>query len=252
MCYLVIVDQGSFYHNSCDISGSFALDRYPFFPMPTKSLETLWPRLIAAPLEPFLQFLFGTWRSQMPEHTNLINLVVDIIPEKQHLQDEILCSNGSIWTETMYVCHHINPLLHSLLQLPRANLSSNSSLIAEALRLGSIIYLATIRYAFGISPFQSGEPVRKIKDLFEMYDHGESEQAALDFGWSWIKIWVLGCAVINRPAGPEGHWFFQRLHLEMGHLGLKTYDNFEEHIGFFLWIPEVHGLLLRNGSTGIL
>lgn len=216
--------------------------------MPTKALEPTWLRLPTV-IEPFFQFSIDIWHSRLPEHIDLINLIVDIIPEKQHLQDEIVCSNGSIWTETMYVCHHINPLLHSLLRLPRVNLSSASSLIVEALRLGAIIYLATIRYAFGISPFQSGVPARKIKAIFELYDHNRSEQEALDLGWKWIKIWVLGCAVINRPSGPDGNWFLDRLHLEMGYLGLVTYDDFEESVGFFLWMPEVHGLLLRSGSV---
>jgi hypothetical protein len=170
--------------------------------------------------------------------------------ENQHFLGEILRTKGTLWTETMYICHYVNPLLHRLLCLPKTDQSLPHSWVAEALRLGATIYLATIRYAFGISPFQSGESARKIKALFDRLKHTGTEQATLnllqDVGCGWLKMWVLGCAAINRPSGANGYWFLDQLHAEMTKFGMETYDDFEQYAGSLLWIPEVHGLLLRN------
>ena len=216
--------------------------------MPTKPLDPPWLRLPPATMDPFTGYFVQLWHSQFPEYTNLIDIICDIYPETQHLLDEISRTKGTIWSDTLYLWHHIHPPLHRLLSIPRINPSCPSSLVAEALRLGSIIYLSTIRYAFGISPFQSGVPALKIKALFNTFEYTETEQAALNLGWGWIKIWVLGCAVINRPPGPDGNWFVDRLNFELGNIGLQGWDDFEKSVGMFLWIPEVHGVLLRSGS----
>lgn len=244
------------YAASIDISGSFALDAVPIFPIPTRLLPTACVRSPSTVLGPFAKYLITVCRDRLPDHVHLIDIISDICIENQHFLGEISRTKGTLWTETMYICHYINPLLHRLLSLPETDQSLPRFFVAEALRLGAIIYLAAIRYAFGISPFQSGEPARKIKVLFERLKKTAIEQANLnlwqDFGCSRLKIWVLGCAAINRPSGPNGYWFLDELHAEMAKFGMESYDDFEQYAGSFLWIPEVHGLLLRNLYIGKL
>lgn len=230
------------YTISVDISGSFALDSIPIFPVPAKHFSPHCVRSPSTGLRPFAKYFITIWRSKLADHIQLIDIISDASIENQHLQEEISRNEGTLWTETMYICHYVNPLLHRLLSLPGINQSLPFSFVAEALRLGAIIYLATIRYAFGISPFQSEGPARKIKALFDKLEHTGIEQSAQNLGWGWVKIWVLRCAAM----GPDGHWFLDQLHAEMGKFGMKTYDDFEKYSGSFLWIPEVHGLLLRR------
>jgi len=231
------------YPISIDISGSFALDATPIFPTPDQILSL--PRVWSIPitLEPIAEYFITIWRFRLPGHIQLIGLITDICAENLHLRGEISLSKGIVWTETIYICHFINPLLHRLLCLPETDQLLPSSLVAEALRLGATIYLAAIRYAFGITPFQSGAHVRKIKALLDRCENTRIDQGDQnlwrDLGWGWIKIWTLGCAVINKPSGIDGQWLLNQFHIEMGNLGMETYDDFEKYVGPFFWIPEV-------------
>lgn len=212
--------------------------------MPTQLLPSAPLGTHFTTLEPLPRYFITTWRSRLLEHTNLIDIITDIVIENVHFRREITRSKGTLWTETMYLCHYINLLLHRLLSLPRTDSSLPCSLVAEALRLGAIIHLGAIRYAFGISPFQTEVYVRQIKELLGKLDGLEDYLQHL--GWRWIKIWTLGCAVIGRPLGQDGQWFLEMLHAEMDKLGIQTYDEFEKYVGSFLWTPEVHGVLLRG------
>lgn len=226
------------------------LDTVPIFPVPVGLLPVSCVRSPSTFLSPFAKYFITIWRSRLTEHIQLIDIIRDVCIRHQHILGEISRTKGALWAETIYVCHYINPLLHRLLCLRETDQSRPYSLVAEGLRLGAIIYLATIRYAFGISPFQSGEPARKIKALFDRMQDSKTEQATLDLwqdvGWGWLKIWVLGCAAINWPSGADGYWIMDQLHAEMDKFGMETYDDFEKHAGALLWVSEVHGLLLRN------
>lgn len=116
---------------------------------------------------------------------------------------------------------------------------------AEALRLGACIHLGCIRYAFGLIPFQPTTYVRKIKALLLRFGDMERE----DFGWQWVRIWLLGCASICGTGSSEGQWCLAELYSEMCRRGITSYDEFEKCIGGWLWIPEIHGVLLRELSV---
>lgn len=217
-------------------------------------------------LDPLTRRFMAYWRSTLPNHSQLLDLIQDIANEKVLFQDLLTRTNGKLWTDTMYVCHYINPLLARLLSLPDEYKKREDTLITGAFRLGAGIYLATIRFAFGITPLQPENHVQKIQELLqaemtettESYDElGMCQAIALDtnYGWEWIKIWLLACVIICRPAGPEGVWVFNQLRLEMTKLNLKTWNDLQSYIGFFLYIPEVHGVLLfevvQNLEIGI-
>lgn len=159
-----------------------------------------------------------------------------------------------MWTDTMYICHYINPLLARLLSLAdnTEQMESMEDLVAEPLRLGAGIYLATIRYAFGITPFQPGVHVQKIRDLLKRIERREkltmlnSTAPDQELDRQWVRIWLMGCAAIGGPVGEHGTWACHRLRLEMEMQGMESWEDFEAYVGFFLWIPEVHGVLLRR------
>lgn len=226
------------------------LDTVPIFPIPIGGLSAPHLKNSCICLSSLAENFITVCRSSLTGHIKLVDVVSDLCVANQHLLQEISRTKGTLWTETMYVCHYINPLLHRLLCLGETDQALPDALVAEALRLGAIMYLATIRYAFGISPFQFGEPAHKVKALVQKVDVSETEQTKSglwqDVRWSWLKIWALGCAAINSPSGADGQWFLDQLHAEMDKYGMETYDDFEQRVGSLLWVPEVHGLLLRN------
>ena len=103
---------------SIDISGSFALDSVPIFPVPARLLPASCVRSSSTVLTPFAKYFTTIWRSRLLDQVKLIDIISDICIENHNLRGEISRTKGKLWTETMYICHYVNPLLHRLLCLP--------------------------------------------------------------------------------------------------------------------------------------
>lgn len=241
---------------SVDISGSCTLDSAANFPLPTKHISPI-SNLPQLPVPgSFAHKLSVAWRFNFGKHCTLIEVINDMVIETSHLQAEIARTNNALWEDSIYVCYYINPLLHRLLSVSARDQPPNSSSIAEALRLGAILYLVAIRQTFGIYPTQATTQLCKLKMLFEIWDQNEvAELRFEDLNLERVKIWILSLGAImsmSRVSRDYQRWFTAQLHVAMDELGLETYTDVERYLDGFLWIADLHGQRLRTLETSLI
>ena len=127
-----------------------------------------------------------------------------------------------------------NPIFYRLLRFrPLEQLGiSNQSLIQEACRLGSLLYLAPVWRMFGVYPVRPQTFVGKFKDLLVTHQI------------SWLKLWklqlwVLFMAAMEAYLVGETAWFVEEITDTLHEHGIKSWDEGLACIQEILWIETI-------------
>jgi hypothetical protein len=231
------------------------VDKAPNFSFPTKHILPVPVLTEECPWSPLTNQLSFTWRSNFGTDLKFIEVMNRVVAETSFLQAEIERTKGSLWKDSMFMFHHINPLIHSLLSLSKTDLSLPSSYMAEALRLAIILYLIAIRQKFALRTARGTLQLHKIKALFEKWELCQTLFERLGLGW--VQIWILAIGAMMSKGCDNHDWFLARLHTSMDgayldRQKLETYDDLEDFMKGFLWVPTVHGPLLRALGDDII
>lgn len=184
---------------------------------------------------------------------NLISFLTNLRLESVHLQSEIHQTKGIILLDSMYVCDHINPLLHQFLSFPRQDTSSPIAAMAEMIRLAAILYLIAVRQSFGIYPTRVTSQIRKLSVLLMTFEGGGSGDTVWENrGLEWLELWVITVGSVLSDEKDKTAWFAERLHAAMRRMSVATYGDLEDKLREFSWIDEIHGTLLRDFRSKLI
>ncbi|KAH7393143.1 fungal-specific transcription factor domain-containing protein [Cadophora sp. MPI-SDFR-AT-0126] len=246
---LVTLDSNTFLRImlSCiDISGSCTLDETPKFPLPVNPMPAIQPSLPFSALDSSYHHNIDILLFNCTNNLALIEILIDLIQESSHLQDEIQRTKGDILSDSMYICNHTNPLLHRLLSLPRHKDTSAVPDVAETIRLAAILYLIAIRQAFGIYPTRVTRQIRKLSVLLiTIESNGAERNMWADRGLGCLQLWIITVGGILCDDRDRTAWFAKCLHTAMRRMSVATYGDLEDMLKGFSWIDEIHGTLLK-------
>jgi hypothetical protein len=136
--------------------------------------------------------------------------------------------------------HSVTSLVHRILSIQsEVDFTVEVSVLHEACRLASWLYLAEIRHRFYIRSFEyHAVQIPKLQTLLEKHnrDWGELEP---------LHLWVLAVAGPQARPGTERNWFVGEIKRVAGGLGINSCLEAEAQMRNLLWIDDVHGLKLN-------
>jgi hypothetical protein len=174
------------------------------FPIPQSWLDTYNEKLKDRFITSQSEVLASLLSQHLPDTKEWISIYSDLIHFSQLTHIESVKSNGRSWLESPDVGGWTNVLILRLLDWrPMELLTGTSQVIAEMLRIGSLLYLVPVWRKYGVIPVRSDALIRKLIAL-----------------WSknlkkWEKLWLLEAWVLVMGAmeskACERQFFVQEL-----------------------------------------
>jgi hypothetical protein len=179
-CYSLI-----YHHFRVEMRGIFSQDAPPHFPIPPSWLETYDRKLQNRFSTPASELLVELLEQRAPSISTWSGIYRDLFHFSQTTHIESVQSNGRSWIESLDVGGWTNVLVLRLLKWrPLQAVPDNDAIIAEYLRLGSLLYLAPIWRQYGVSPMRTTLLVQKLVVLREKYSA------------DWTDFWLLEAWVL--------------------------------------------------------
>jgi hypothetical protein len=127
-----------------------------------------------------------------------------------------------------------NPIIHQLLSFRPCQQYglSNQSHIQEACRLGSLIYMALVWRAFGVSPFRSDILVRKLRGFLETQ---EIEWLRL---WK-LQLWILCMGAIESESVDDKRWSANWMAVLLQKHEIRSWSQGLECVREILWVERL-------------
>ena len=223
-----------------DVCGSVTEVNKPNFPIPSQIISPeLHQQDIPIPL--LTTQISNAWRWKFPDQQEIMNIMNDCRSYTTQLKAEVKRTNGGIYSEGRFAAHGILPLLHRALCL-ESDMLDDSQQKCDAVRLGCMLYFAEIRRLFGIMGILSKYQTQKLRISLQSQ---EDDWGALDI----LKAWVLAMGCIE-SSGAERAWFFQRLQVSRGRLGIDTWDELQVQFRDILWYGHVHDTTFKEVVDG--
>lgn len=177
---------------------------------------------------------------------NLTSIMNDLVLETQRLGFEIARTEGQICFDCLYMVHNISPLLHRLLSIPSKVTTSELDNIPEVLRLTCIIYIITIRFAFGIFTVRAIMQLEKLKSILITWEEARIVRDTWEnIGCSWLEAWVFATGLAASQNVVETREWFQSRFLTTLKNMEWTKEEFTKYISGFLWIDSIHGSIFK-------
>ena len=173
-----------------------------------------------------------------------MNIMDDLLVFSDHLAKEVIRTNGKVYRDGVFAAMEILPLLHRLLSLSGAavNITERESIVLQACRLASILYLAEIRRLFGVMGIVSEFQTEKLRNILE-----SSADDWNDFGL--LKMWCLAMGAME-SSGSLRNWYIIVLVKEGEKLGIRGWDEIERQLRGVLWYEHVHTPIFRGLYDG--
>jgi hypothetical protein len=126
-------------------------------------------------------------------------------------------------------------LIHRILSVQKdVDFLDEVSVLHEACRLGSWLYLAEIRHRFYIRPLNYAIQKKKLQALLTKNDKEWD-------GLEMLHFWVIVVALLQSTPGAERNWFAEEVKKLAGKLGIASCIEAEVHLRELLWMNDVHG-----------
>lgn len=172
-------------------------------------------------------------------------ILYDLALETWNLRSKIARAKSHTYSDCLYIVHNISPLLHRLLSV-HPEFTDKVAEMQEVIRLTCIIYLISIRRAFGILTAQAIIQLDKLKAILTAWEEAAVVRCMWeDLECDWFEAWVfaIGLGAVQQCEEMR-EWFDIRLKMT-----LKkgwTVKDFTRNVHDFLWIEEVHGSMLQR------
>jgi hypothetical protein len=187
-----------------ELRGCFTYDIPPRFPVPPSWVNTYKRKL----QNPFITLesikLIVLLEQQVPRAYDWLGMYSDLVHFSQMTHIDSVQSKGRSWIESLDTGGWTNVLIVQLLEWrPMQTSSDGDQVIMESLRLGSLLYLASVWRKYGVSPLRIAVFVQKLVAL----------RSTLSTEWKglWLlEAWVLTMGAIESH-GSERRFFVQEL-----------------------------------------
>lgn len=227
-------------YSRSDIIGSISLDSTPNFPL-------LGHVVVESPQPPQDPInIARLWSSKFPDAFEMYDLLTELgrwnttFENALQLVGDDLFMSFPIAREWGSWDHSVTSLVHSILNNHKeVNFLDEVSVLHEACRLASWLYLAEIRHKCYIRPFDYSVQKSKLRRLLE--EHNTDWE-----GLEKLQFWVLTVAVLQSNAGSERNWFIDRMRTIGVKLGITSKIQADAHLRELLWINDIHGRKLME------
>jgi hypothetical protein len=186
------------------------------------------------------------WQGRFPEKTAWPRLYRDLVHFSHLTQKESSRSHKQFWIETTDAGGWPNCLIHQLLKWrPLQDRCNLDCLIEEALRLASLLYLASIWRKFGVFPVRTSFILKKLHKL-----HSFNEVDLQDL---WLfEAWILVVGAIEADESMQSYFTQKVLTLALAHS--ITVECLIEKVVGVLWLPDAFPPIrsIRIGSSPLI
>jgi hypothetical protein len=186
------------------------------------------------------------WASKFPNAVEMYDCLTELgdwCATFQSAKDSIgedLFSSFPIAREWGSWDQSVTSLIHRILSVQKeVDFLHEVSVLHEACRLGSWLYLAEIRHRFYIRPLDYAVQKTKLLTLLTKHD---KEWGGLEM----LHFWVLVVALLQSTPGSERTWFVEEVRKLAGKLGINSYVEAEVQLRELLWMSDVHGRKLSE------
>lgn len=131
--------------------------------------------------------------------------------------------------------HSVTSLVHRILSNGReVDFQDEQSVLHEACRLASWLYLAEIRHSCYIRQIDYMAQKNKLRRL--LVEHNRVWEGLED-----LQFWVRTLAVLQSKTGPERTWLIDQVRDLAIKIGITSYSEAEVHLRKSLWMDRIHG-----------
>jgi hypothetical protein len=173
------------------------------------------------------------WTQEMPGQPDWLRIYESLV---LFSMDSFPAPVGSATLEHPHTGAWSNPIVYRLLTFrPLQQFGvSNQSLIQEACRLCSLLYLAPVWRMFGVHPVRPETLVQKLQDLLGTHE----------IKWSrlWkLQLWALYVGAMEAQLMGDVAWFVKEIACVLHEHGINSWDRGLACIQEVLWVERIFG-----------
>lgn len=214
-----------------DVAGSCAQDCTPRFPLPVDILPCLRPRCQASCDSKASGKVSSIWEVALSGQPGICDALEDLSELAALLENQP--TSGRVWNDPMFVGLMINPVVPKLLSVPRyVNGDDITSVMHEACRIATLLYLDELRRQFGVYPVPTELRVAKLMTLLTL-------RAASWRPFQRLLLWVLVIGGINSLTSLSSSWFAHAIGAIYQELGLSSWKAASVSLAGLPWNEHV-------------
>jgi len=222
-----------------DVNVCCTTDDRPQWPVPAQWYPLRPPLPHDIELPSGAKAILNVWRQQVDSvpdnHINIIQIFEEMALFSVHIENEELRTVSAVYEDAEFTGTFINIFLFYLLKArPASDDINTNATLAEAVRLGLLLFLALIKRRFGLYPITFKIHVEKLvavlgQDLREWHN------------FKRLRLWIVAMGLLEAAGeehiGPlKGEWG-KALQEE----GIGDRNHAEKIVKDIMWIDSIHG-----------
>lgn len=211
------------------------VDQPPVYPLPRQWLCFKPPNPPSPEVLKHTLHLQAIWSQEMPDHPRWKMIYCDLVSsslvafgdDTNDSTDQINVGEFGGWT---------NLIIHRLLRMrpKEASSMSKETVIEEACRLGTLLFMVMVWRCYGVSPVVSSIIVKKLKALLDMYQPS--------WGRLWpIHLWAVYLGAVEAEGTLEESWYHEEMATLIKSYLVRDWDEAMKEVRGVLWFACLVG-----------